>query len=337
MRLSTKLFLCTVFSGVFFNLLTEYIRRTDQINDCFGGSAVSLVVAFMPLFSVFLHAKDILISDDMEGFVVSNTMHFLVPDPKIFANTILPEPDYNDEINAWNALPHFVDTADQLPPHCGISECSVENQKEAPADLFYVGPSTHYNSFSWNVDWNSSMTKYLNREAIIPQQAAIFNSVARIYSPQIRQMTGFGYLAADKTSDVVRIQAANLAYSDTRKAFKHYLTHWNPGLTRPIILAGHSQGAEYMLRLLRDEFSNNSTMLSKLIVAYTVGMPVYMNVLQKLGIPSCQTPTGLGCIISWQTYVEGADPSHFYFEPIDPDFRKLKLGERPTDEILSSR
>jgi len=337
MKSSTKVFFAGVITVLAIRRLVAWIESNDTWNDCEGGTVTSLIVGAMPLFSVFIHLKDVFLTDTMEGYLVSKVMHLLVPSPELFNDIMHAEPDYDAEHLSWNALPHTDDTGDIIPSHCGAVLCSAENQESAPADLFFVGPSTHYSPFEWNVNWNSSNTRYMNREAIIPQQAAIFNSVARVFVPQIRQMSGFGFLAQDKVSDEVRIRAANIAYSDTRKAFRHYLSKWNPRLERPIFLAGHSQGAEYMLRLLRDEFSQNETLKSRLVVAFIVGMPVYKDVLKKLNIPPCNSPKDVGCVVSWQTYVDGADPRHFYFEPTEPEFRKLKLGETPSDEILKSR
>jgi hypothetical protein len=337
MRTSHRLLVWSIASAICIQFFARFSIENDEFNDCEGGSVVSVMVAILPFIAPFIHAKDIFIPDAVEGFLVSQFMHLMVPSVTSFNQSLFTNPNYDDEPSTWNALPHVEDTGDVVPFHCGDAACSAENQKDANVDLFFVGPSTHYSPASWNVDWNSSATRYLNREAIIPQQAAIFNSVARVFAPQIRQMSGFGYLAAEKETDGIRILAANIAYSDVRAAFKHYLQKYNPDLKRGIILTGHSQGAEYMLRLLRDEFAQNRTAKNALVAAYVIGMPVYKSVLQTIGVDYCSSAKQTGCVISWQSYVEGADPTHFYFEPTEPQFRKLNIGEKPTKEILRDR
>lgn len=337
MKLTAKLALLAMILGTILPSIQRWAKWNDELNNCENGTLVSLIVGSMPFMSPFIYAKDILIPDAVEGYLVAMFMHLMVPPAGSFNESMFGEPNYSDEALTWNALPHTKDTGDIVPFHCGDDECTPENQRESETDLFFIGPSTHYSPTTWNADWNSSNTKYMNREAIIPQQAAIFNSVARVFSPQIRQMSGFGYLAAEKETDGIRVKAADIAYRDVRNAFRHYVRNYNPDLRRGIFLAGHSQGAEYLLRLLRDEFSVNTTVKKSLVAAYIIGMPVYKSVLKEIDIPVCSSPDQIGCVITWQTYVDGADPSHFYFEPTEPKFRKLQVGEKPSAKILAER
>ena len=129
---------------------------------------------------------------------------------------------------------------------------------------------------------------------------------------------------APNASEEARRAAADIAYGDVRRAFRHYVAHWNQ--CRPIFLAGHSQGAEYMLRLLRDEFGPESELRQRLVVAYVVGMPVYERVLASWGVPACDGPRATGCVVSWMSFEQGADPFHFAFEPTDPALRSVGPG-----------
>jgi hypothetical protein len=168
--------------------------------------------------------------------------------------------------------------------------------------------------------FNDSAFEYLHDEALIPQQAMPFNAAGRIFSPRIRQMSGFGYFAQDR---VARERAISMAYGDVRRAFVHFYRHWNAG-RRPLVLAAHSQGSEHLTRLLSELFSEGgacheglcaSELRSRLVAAYLPGMPVYLDKLARWGLKACQGARDVGCVISWQTYRAGHDPLAFHIQP----------------------
>jgi hypothetical protein len=314
-------FLILTFLFLVIIILPIFLSRVDTFHDSEFSGLVSIIVAILPFLAPFIHLKWLLIPYTLEAMIAKSMVTtFLVPSPTSFIDEPFTTPDYGNLEFAWNAHPFVGDSADRLPPHCGQSPCSPENQLGAPADLFHIGPSTFYSPNRWNTDWNSSTTRYLIREAIIPQQAMIFNSIARVFSPQIRQMTGFAYFAEGPILDPLRQKAANIAYGDVRAAFRYYLQHWGSE-SRPIILAGHSQGAEYILRLLRDEFSTNPSLKKRFIVAYALGMPIFKSRLPSIGFPICRKSNDINCIVTWQTYESSVDPFLFHFEPTDLELR----------------
>ena len=78
---------------------------------------------------------------------------------------------------------------------------------------------------------------------------------------------------------------------------------------RPIILAGHSQGALHLLRLLREKIAG-TPLQKRIVAAYVVGWPVSRSVdLPKLGLPECRSADQAGCIQSWESFAEPAEPS----------------------------
>jgi hypothetical protein len=90
-------------------------------------------------------------------------------------------------------------------------------------------------------------------------------------------------------------------------AFDHFLAHTAPD--RPIILAGHSQGAFHLIRLLRDRVAGQP-LARRIVAAYVVGWPVSLaHDLPALGLPACASPTQTGCILGWQSFAEPADPT----------------------------
>ena len=84
------------------------------------------------------------------------------------------------------------------------------------------------------------------------------------YAPYYRQcsLQSFG-------SDSLMAARYPIALDDVRRAFKHYLSHYNQG--RPFILAGYSQGAMIMLQLLQEM---DEATFQHLIAAYAIGVSI---------------------------------------------------------------
>ncbi len=100
-------------------------------------------------------------------------------------------------------------------------------------------------------------------------------------------------------------QALDLAYRDVLAAFDRFVSEAGD---RPIILAGHSQGALHLTRLLRDRIAGKP-LASRIVAAYVVGWPISTTAdLPALGLPACETAQQSGCILSWMSFGEPANP-----------------------------
>jgi hypothetical protein len=101
---------------------------------------------------------------------------------------------------------------------------------------------------------------------------------------------------------------------------------------RPIILAGHSQGALQLERLLRERIAGKP-LARRIVAAYVVGWPIDTGSdLPALGLPACTAADQAGCILSWMTFGDPANP-----ELILDQWTKTKGlngGERKRDGIL---
>ena len=99
------------------------------------------------------------------------------------------------------------------------------------------------------------------------------------YAPYYRQcsLQSFG-------SDSLMAARYPIALDDVRKAFKHYLSHYNQG--RPFILAGYSQGAMIMLQLLQEM---DEAAFQRLIAAYAIGVSISK---EQLASPHIVPATG---------------------------------------------
>ena len=171
------------------------------------------------------------------------------------------------------------------------------------AALFYVAPTAYLDRTRWNApltdrDTNERLALYLRT------QASVWNGSARIYAPAYRQATFGAFLKRTPAS----IAAIDLAYADVERAWDAFLVA-NP--TGPILLAGHSQGALHLQRLLARRIAGTPA-AARIVAAYIPGWPLSIEAdLPALGLPACATPSQAGCILTWMSFAEPADPREF--------------------------
>ena len=125
--------------------------------------------------------------------------------------------------------------------------------------------------------------------------------MSEVWAPRYRQAAFGAFLLKSKDAT----QALDLAYRDVLKAFDAFLAAQQAG--KPLILAGHSQGALHLSRLLADR---RDALKGRLVAAYVVGWPLSATAdLPMMGRTACATPDETGCILSWQSFAEPANPS----------------------------
>jgi hypothetical protein len=169
------------------------------------------------------------------------------------------------------------------------------------AAIFFVHPTSFLDTHTWNAPLDNQDAN--NRAALFLRgQASAFNSVGAIWAPRYRQAT-FGAFLTSKASAQ---KALDFAYRDVLTAFDQFVTEAGD---RPIILAGHSQGALHLSRLLVDRIAGKPV-AKRIVAAYVVGWPISVSAdLPKMGLPACAQADQAGCILSWQSFSEPADPS----------------------------
>ena len=223
-------------------------------------------------------------------------------------------PDYNDG-DCWYACP---------PLDGGSSAASTYHVRGAPgavtsaqavADCFYIHPTTALQGLG-NAEWSDdgSIPGWLASD-IVRRQASCFNSCARIFAPRYRQARVSNYHCFEGEVDPhsgsklpvyhqqpVGSAAFDMAYSDVRAAFLHFIEHFNSG--RPFIVAGHSQGSQLLVRLLRElEGGSHRDCLSRLVIAYLPGCQCGADSLHEL--PMGTNAEQVGCWVSWATVGHG--------------------------------
>lgn len=167
------------------------------------------------------------------------------------------------------------------------------------AAVFFVHPTSFFDRSQWNAPLDNAEANG-RAELFLRGQASAFNSVGSIWAPRYRQAT-FGAFLTDKAQAQ---QALDFAYADVAAAFDEFLKEAGD---RPIILAGHSQGALHLSRLLADRVAGTS-LAKRIVAAYVVGWPVSITAdLPKMGLPACAASDQAGCILSWQSFGEPAD------------------------------
>ena len=203
-------------------------------------------------------------------------------------------PQYSIESH-WASLPWRVDPSDQTPKNLPL----VTAWDSLDVDVFFVHPTQYFKGSGYNA---AIEDEQLNEEAdqyTMRLQASAFNMGGRLYAPRYRQ----AHIGVFSWQDSLSLAALQLAYSDVRQAFLHYMEHWNHG--RGIILAGHSQGS-FHLRWLLQEFFDNQPLTSQLVAAYGPGFDWYASEFEALY--ACKTPEVTGCLCSWMSYGEGYFP-----------------------------
>ena len=219
----------------------------------------------------------------------------------IFCSAATPSvPDYSNT-NHWAALPQKKDKADRVP----VNTEFLNLQDSAKVDVFFIHPTTYYQSYSGNADVEDTRLNNFTDNSTITKQASVFNGVAKVYAPRYRQAALHNFFKRDGSKAT---KAFNLAYSDVKSAFKYYLEHYNNG--RPIIIAGHSQGSMHGMKLVK-EFFDGTKKQDQLIAAYLIGYNVPSNYYDFLD--ACDNPKESNCIISYNTFGWEAIPKYADF------------------------
>lgn len=170
-----------------------------------------------------------------------------------------------------------------------------------PAAVFFVHPTSFLDRGRWNAPLDSRAAND-RAELFLRGQASAFNDVGAVWAPRYRQATFGAFLTGKAEAQ----QALDLAYRDVLTAFDEFLKEAGD---RPIILAGHSQGALHLTRLIVERIAGKP-IAKRIVAAYVVGWPVSITAdLPAMGLPACARADQARCILSWQSFGEPADPA----------------------------
>lgn len=173
-----------------------------------------------------------------------------------------------------------------------------------PFAVFFIHPTSFLDGSRWNAPLDDSDSQDRAR-LMVRGMASAFNQASEIWVPRYRQAT-FGAFLTDLPEGQRAIDAA---YADIEQAFDFFLS--SVPADRPIVLAGHSQGALHLMRLLQERVAGTD-LADRIAMAYPIGWPISVaHDLPGLGLPACVTASQPGCVVSWVSFAEPADPGMF--------------------------
>ena len=204
-------------------------------------------------------------------------------------------PDYR-QAAAWMARPGMRNNPTSWLPMGFAAEAGPR-----PAAVFFIHPTSFIDRTEWNapIDHQDSQQR---ARLFVQHQASAFSGAGEVWAPKYRQATFGAFLTTQADAE----KALDFAYRDVVRAFDAFLAE--VPADRPIILAGHSQGSLHLTRLLRERVAGKPV-ARRVAAAYVVGWPVSTTAdLPLLGLPACERAGQAGCILSWQSFGEPADP-----------------------------
>jgi len=205
------------------------------------------------------------------------------------------EPDYT-KASSWLARPSMANDPAKWLPDGFEAPPTIGN-----AAVFYVHPTTYLQTDRWNAPLEPGGDTEFRTRLFVESQASAFNGAGEIWAPRYRQAAFGAFLL--KSADAA--DALDLAYQDVSSAFDQFLKEAGD---RPIILAGHSQGALHLERLLRERIAGKP-IEKRVVAAYVVGWPIdTASDLPELGMPPCTASNQSGCVLSWMSFGSPANP-----------------------------
>nr|WP_301332669.1 DUF3089 domain-containing protein [Parerythrobacter lacustris] len=168
--------------------------------------------------------------------------------------------------------------------------------------VFFIHPTSYLDRANWNAPIDDPQSQNVAR-IYVKGMASPFNAASEIWAPRYRQATMGSFLTKGEEGQ----KAIDAAYRDVKQAYGFFVASVDQNT--PIVLVGHSQGALHLLRLLREEVAG-SDIAPRVAAVYAIGWPISVEQdLPALGFPACATPGQPGCILSWSSFAEPADPS----------------------------
>ncbi len=190
-------------------------------------------------------------------------------------------PDYSNP-ESWISIPDF-----KVDPFT----------EETLGDVFIVVPAVYRGGEHWNlpVDDDRRITKL--QRIVRPNYVAPYASAGRLFAPYYRQSSIYTFLT--NREDARRAQ--NLAYMDVKRAFETFLNHSPP--ERPIIIAGHGQGASHVQRILEDFFQKGD-LHKRLAAAYIIDHPLPLDKFETSfpKLKPCETEIDAGCVVAFGAF-----------------------------------
>jgi len=192
-------------------------------------------------------------------------------------------------------------------------KCWFQKQADGQkaADCFYAHPTTDMGLCYWNIPmFNYKLGGMMaGTPDLLETQAEAFSGECNMWTPRYRQM-GFPAQALMPTSTDAEVKSMNaareMALGDLKKAFTVFLES-RPDKSRPFVIAGHSQGAILMTKVIADCLvATDHDQAKCFVAAYLAGgyVPTDITEIGALGdIHVSAGPEDTSCIMSWDTRI----------------------------------
>lgn len=234
--------------------------------------------------------------------VIAAAITYAIAGNRLIAMALVPNsafapppagPDYSKPA-AWLSRPGLASEAARWTP------AGYQAAPRPGVAVFYLVPTSIFDRNRWNSVIGDAETRR-RMQAFLRIQATAFNGIGEIWAPDYRQAT-FGAFLTDKPEAA---RALDAAYGDVLAAFDTFVAAQPAG--RPILLAGHSQGALHLLRLLKERVAGQP-LAKRIIAVYAIGWPISVSAdLPAMGLPACTAAGQTGCVLSWQSFARPAN------------------------------
>lgn len=202
----------------------------------------------------------------------------------------------------WYARPRMAqpDPTRWLPD--GLPERPDGRGAAVDAAVFFIHPTSYLDKRHWNAPLDNAPARRI-ATIVVRAYGSVFNASPDVWAPRYRQAT-FGSFVSDAPEAK---QAHDLAYGDVAEAFDAFVAAQPAG--RPIVLAGHSQGSLILKRLLTEKVAGKP-IAQRIAAAYVIGWLVdTKRDLLAMGLPACAVRQQSGCVISFLSFTDKADPA----------------------------
>ncbi|SUZ83773.1 uncharacterized protein METZ01_LOCUS36627 [marine metagenome] len=173
----------------------------------------------------------------------------------------------------------------------------INGNEKLNINVFFIHPTLFWDNknTSWNSDIYDPKMRYFVNSSSVKYQASAWASVGDLFVPHYRQ----AHIRVFRESFWLNggEQAYELAYTDVKKAFEIFLEKYNDN--KPIIIAGHSQGAGHAKKILQ-EFFDGKPLQKKLVAAYLIGTKITEKDFINLKLMNTKDETG--GFVTWNTY-----------------------------------
>lgn len=200
-------------------------------------------------------------------------------------NTEVVDVDYSDSLN-WVCFPNT----------------------DYETDIFFVAPTVYLGddtSYNMSINDETLRSKF---SGAVNMEKGLYSSQSNFYAPYYRQasLNCFKIRGYNDTSSDVNVENAfNISYNDVEDAFEQYLSVSD----KPFILAGFSQGAEMLIKLIKNKFSNED-IYKRFIAAYAIGWRLDPNDVNNIPhLKNAKSDDDIGVVICYSTEADFIDKS----------------------------